>query len=80
MTDETMRYWVDFYDMFDGWIRYPEIDPSYQFDDLEAAKAKARAKQAKLDKNNIDAGEHWGVIDTTTGREIFCLENQVIKK
>lgn len=73
------RYWVDFYDMFDGWIRYPECDDKYQFDDLDAAKAKADEKQAKLDKNNISAGEHWGVIDTTTGLEVYCLRNRVIK-
>lgn len=63
-----MRYILSFYDMIDGWIG--ELDSS---DDLEAMMNERDRRQAGLGEANKAAGEHYGVIDQQTGREVDCL-------
>lgn len=63
-----MRYILSFYDMIDGWIG--ELDSS---DDLEAMIKERDRRQAGLGEGNKAAGEHYGVIDQQTGREVDCL-------
>jgi hypothetical protein len=63
-----MRYILSFYDMIDGWIG--ELDSS---DDLEAMMKERDRRQAGLGEGNKAAGEHYGVIDQQTGREVDCL-------
>jgi len=67
----SLRYVVDFYDMFDGWIHYADIDKTYCFNDLEAAKRFCDNKNVELDPQNKKAGEHWGVIDLTRNFEVY---------
>lgn len=69
------RYFVDFYDMIDGWIGRGSHDPEWQFDDLNKAKAFADKKQDELDQGNKDAGEHYGVIDAETRHEVHCTKS-----
>jgi len=62
------RYFVDFYDGFDGWCGppTPEIAALYAdrlFDDLDAAKIRCDELQAGLDQNNKDFGEHYSVVE-----------------
>lgn len=66
-----MRYYVDFYDMFDGWGTWGFFEDRL-FDNLEAARAKADELQAELPQGNKNCGEHYGVIDKEKGREIYC--------
>ncbi len=63
-----MRYVLSFYDMIDGWIG--ELDSS---DDLEAMMKERDRRQAGLGEANKAAGEHYGIIDQQTGREVDCL-------
>lgn len=63
-----MRYVLSFYDMVDGWIG--ELDSS---DDLEAMMQERDLRQTGLGEGNKAAGEHYGVIDQQTGREVDCL-------
>jgi hypothetical protein len=69
MTDK--RYFVDFYDMFDGWSSLPGWYGE-GFDDLNEAKKFADEKMKTLDASNKRAGEHYGVIDRTIMREVYC--------
>jgi hypothetical protein len=66
----TKRYNVDFYDSFDGWLNWPK----FETDDLEEAIAYATKMTSSLDKNNRKMGEHYGVIDSHTNREIYCTK------
>jgi hypothetical protein len=69
------RYYVAFYDAFDGWGSWGFwIDRL--FDDLDKAKACADEHQAKLNPQNKDCGEHYGVIDRETGTEIYCTKKR----
>lgn len=63
------RYIVDFYDMIGGWGT-----PGWYggFDTFEEAKTKCDGLQSKLHESNKCAGEHYGVIDMTTGMEVYC--------
>ncbi len=63
-----MRYVLSFYDMIDGWI--VELDSS---NDLVAMMKERDRRQAGLGEGNTSAGEHYGVIDQQTGREVDCL-------
>jgi hypothetical protein len=65
------RYIVDFYDMFDGWCNMSEFY-GWTYDTLDDAKIKADELMKDLDESNKRAGEHYGVIDTTINREIYC--------
>jgi hypothetical protein len=69
-----VRYRVDIYDAFDGWGLSglpPGTDPSNEYDDLEKAKESCIEKMKKSGLPN-SMGEHYGVIDLTTRREVFC--------
>jgi hypothetical protein len=69
-----MRYIVDFYDAFDGWIRRGiEPEEEVQFDDLEKALQYRNKKNAELPDGNKKMGEHYGIIDTMLNREIQCV-------
>ncbi len=65
----TKRYIVDFYDMIDGWCGCGGFG---EFDDLDEAKKFADDKMKTLDNSNKRAGEHYGVIDLTVNREVYC--------
>ena len=67
-----MRYYIDFYDMCDGWTDADSRNPSRMFDNLESAKKECQRLQSELRKSNAMAGEHYGVFDTLLGREIYC--------
>lgn len=69
------RYYVDFYDMIDGWGVFGFF-PERLFDDLEAAKKCCDEKQSKLNEDNKRCGEHYGVIDKETNTEVYCLEGK----
>lgn len=66
-----MRYRVDSYDMFDGWIGGTLDDPN-EFDDLGQAVALRDKRNGELDEANKLAGEHYGVIDLERGTEVDC--------
>lgn len=66
-----MRYRVDYYDIFDGWIGGISDKPS-EFDDPGQAIALRDRKNAELDEANKLAGEHYGVIDLEKDREVDC--------
>jgi len=66
-----MRYRVDFYDMFDGWIG-GTLDNPNEFDDLSQAIALRDKRNAELDEANKRADEHYGVIDLETKHEVDC--------
>ena len=72
---EDKRYYVGFYDAFDGWGSWG-FWTERLFDDLDQAQACAEKLQAELNQQNKDCGEHYGVIDKETGREIHCLRNK----
>ncbi len=73
-----MKYYVDFYDAFDGW-GIVGFYTDRVFEDLEQAKQKATELQAGLSKGNINMGEHYAVIDVATDKEVFCLSGQTIE-
>ena len=64
------RYHVDFYDAFDGWCH----GVFFESDNLEEAKKFADKKMHNLEQSNKNCGEHYGVIDRTIGREIYCTK------
>lgn len=65
------RYIVGFYDAFDGWCHMSAFY-GWEYDTLEDAKKKASDLMIKLDVSNKNCGEHYGVIDTKIGREVYC--------
>jgi len=42
------------------------------FDELSDAIKLCDKLNSELDKSNKDCGEHYGVIDNITGREVHC--------
>lgn len=70
------RYYVDFYDVFDGWGGVFGFYPDRLFDDLDKAQAKADELQETLNSGNVEMGEHYGVIDGTIGKEIYCTRQE----
>lgn len=71
MNNGTKRYYVDFYDMIDGWGGFGFF-PERLFDDLDLAVKLCDKLNSELDKSNKECGEHFGVIDGTINREIYC--------
>lgn len=69
--ETSSRYYVGFYDMFDGWGAFG-WNPDLLYDDLEEAKVKALELQDVLPEGNKDCGEHYGVLDSNVGREVYC--------
>jgi len=78
--DIPKRYCIDFYDMIDGWIGRGPHDTDWQFDTIEEAKKLCIKLQKELDQENIDAGEHYGVIDMISKREVFCCQDKSYKE
>jgi hypothetical protein len=69
------RYYVDFYDGFDGWGLFGFFTDRL-FDDLEEAKKCCDNLQAKLNQSSKDFGEHYGVIDKELNMEIYCTQHR----
>ncbi len=69
--NETKRYYVDFYDMFDGWGIFGFFEDRL-FDDLDEAIKLCDELNSELADGNKSCGEHYGVIDNIIGREIHC--------
>ena len=61
---------VDFYDAFDGWIAKDISTPEREFASKEQAIKLCKKLQEENPPNSM--GEHYGVIDLTMDREIFC--------
>jgi len=71
MPEKRSGYYVDFYDMIDGWLGWG-FWPDRLFDNPDDAKKKCDELQAKLHDDNKKAGEHYGVICGETSREVYC--------
>lgn len=65
------RYYVDFYDMIDGWGDFGFFTERLSDKFIEAIKLCDKLN-SELDKSNKECGEHYGVIDNIYGREIYC--------
>ena len=62
------HYRVDFWDSFDrSWAGL-----QHDFDNLAEAIAACKHMQESLPKSNKECGEHYGVIDLRTNREVYC--------
>ena len=72
MNNDTKRYYVDFYDMIDGWGGDFGFFPDRLFDDLDLAIKLCDKLNSELDKSNKECGEHFGMIDGTINREAYC--------
>lgn len=75
---QTKKYYVDFYDMFDGWGGFGFF-PERLFDDLTLASKLCDELNEKLEEGNKRCGEHYGVIDSTTNREVYCVLDEKYK-
>ena len=65
------RYYVDFWDMSDGWGTFGFFTHRL-FSNLKLAKECCDALQSELNQNNKNCGGHYGVIDKELSREIYC--------
>ena len=63
-------YKVDFYDAFDGWIAKGISTPDREFESKEQAITLCKKLQEENPPNSM--GEHYGVIDLSLLREVFC--------
>ena len=71
-----MTYHVMYYDSFSM-----EWEPSGQeMDNLEEAIAERDRKNAELDRDTVDCGEHYGVINLDIGLEEQCPLSQLRDK
>lgn len=68
---DAKRYYVDFYDMIDGWGSFGFFTERLS-DSLLGAIDICDKLNSELDSPNKDCGEHYGVIDDITGREVYC--------
>jgi hypothetical protein len=73
------RYYVDFYDMFDGWGEFGFFTDRL-FEELDSAIKLCDELNDKLDKGNKSCGEHYGVMDSKINREIHCGQDEEHKK
>lgn len=69
--NETKRYYVDFYDMVDGWGTFGFFTDRL-FDDIDLAIELCKRLNSELDDGNKSCGGHYGVIVHSTGREVYC--------
>lgn len=70
------RFYVDFYDMIDGWGEFGFFTERL-FDVLPEAVALCDRLNSELDESNKRCGEHHGVIDNVVRREVYCgMEEQ----
>lgn len=65
------RYYVDFYDMIDGWGGFGFFTERL-FNEFPEAIKLCDELNSELDESNKKCGEHYGVMDGTIGREIYC--------
>ena len=67
------RYYVDFYDLIDGWggATFGFFEERL-FDDLNEAIECCKKLQKELPIENRNAGEHYGVIDGNIMQEVYC--------
>ena len=65
--DQTKRYYVDFYDMFDGWGGFGFFADRLS-DDLDEAIKLCDKLNSELDDNNKSCGHHYGVIYSNINR------------
>ena len=72
---ETKRYYVDFYDMIDGWGTFGFFNDRL-FDKPNDATKICDKLNSELHENNKLAGEHYGVIDSKINKEIYCGQNE----
>jgi len=77
--DQMKRYYVDFYDMFDGWGTFGFFTDNL-FDDLQEAIKTCDKLNSGLAKGNKDCGEHYGVIDSQVNREVYCGQDDAYKE
>lgn len=77
--NKTKRYYVDFYDMIDGWGTFGFFDRRL-FDDLSDAIKLCDELGSKLPEGNKKCGEHYGVMDSTVQREIYCGQDKKYKE
>ncbi len=73
------RYYVGFYDMFDGWGIFGFFTDRL-FEELDNAIKLCDKLNGELDKENKSCGEHYGVMDSGTNREIYCGQDEEYKK
>lgn len=77
--NKTKRYYVDFYDMIDGWGSFGFFTDRL-FNDLPEAIKLCDKLNSKLPEGNKNCGEHYGVIDSTVNREIYCGQDKKYKE
>jgi hypothetical protein len=73
------RYYVDFYDMFDGWGTFGFFTDRL-FEELDSAIKLCDELNDKLDKGNKSCGEHYGVMDSKVSREVYCGQDEEYEK
>jgi hypothetical protein len=73
------RYYVDFYDMFDGWGTFGFFTDRL-FEELDSAIKLCDELNDKLDKGNKSCGEHYGVMDSKVSREVYCGQDKEYKE
>ena len=66
------RYYVDFYDAFDGWGGEFGFYLDRVFDALEEARTCRDNLNKDLPSGNKSMGEHYGIIDRQSMTEIEC--------
>jgi hypothetical protein len=69
--ENIIRYGIDFYDMFDGWIGMID-QPNNQFESFEVAIIARDRLNDELDDKNKKVGEHYGVFKIGGHVEIDC--------
>ena len=72
------RYYVDFYDMFDGWGSFGFFTDRL-FDELDDAINCCDKLNEELAKGNKACGEHYGVMDSKTNMEVYCGQDKKYK-
>jgi len=73
------RYYVDFYDMFDGWGTFGFFTDRL-FDELDDAINCCDKLNEELAKGNKACGEHYGVMDSKTNMEVYCGQDKEYKE
>lgn len=76
---EMKRYYVDFYDMVDGWGTFGFFTNRLS-NNMNKATELCNKLNSELNENNKNCGEHYGVIDKLTSREIYCGMDEKLKK
>jgi len=72
------RYYVDFYDMIDGWCDFGFFTERL-FDELPEAIKLCNKLNSELDESNKKCGEHYGIIDKVLGKEVHCGMDKTYK-